>query len=152
MFARHYPRHCSSSRIRPESRSGRRSFVSLSPPILPSARDSSIPIRDLWIIVRLIPPPPLPPKRESIAEDEDSIRFDDVSTTTTTSSSSSSSRTDLLISRRQCILCSRMRNRNGIKDNRSEKIIYQTFILNFQREKMPYFEKYTRYLDIVAYY
>lgn len=88
---------------------------------LPSAGDPSIPIRDLWIIVRLIPP--APPKRESIAEGEDSIRFDDVSTTSSASSSSpssspssSSSRTDLLISRRQYILCSRMQNRNGIKD------------------------------------
>lgn len=47
------------------------------------------PIRDLWIIARLIPP--ARSKRESIAEDEDSIRFDDVSAT-------SPSRTDLPIS------------------------------------------------------
>lgn len=42
VFARHYPRHCSSSRIRPESRSGRGSFVSLSPPFLP--RPPEIPL------------------------------------------------------------------------------------------------------------
>lgn len=73
MFARHYPRHCSSSRIRPESRSGRRSFVSPSPPILSSARDSSIPIRDLWIIVRLIPP--APSRNENLSR-KTKIRFD----------------------------------------------------------------------------
>lgn len=114
------------ARISFRSRELRLAIPSLPPP---SARDPSIPIRDLWIIVRLIPPAP-PPKRESIAEGEDSIRFDDVSTTSSaassspsssSSTSSSSSPTDLLISPRQYILCSRMQNRNGIKDNRSER-------------------------------
>jgi len=90
LFARHYPRHCSSSRIWPGSFRSREPVSSPSPPppscpppppFHPLARspEPRYPICDLWIIVRLIPP--ARNENLSIAEDEDSIRSDDVSPT-----------------------------------------------------------------------
>lgn len=99
---------------------GARLAVSPPPdPFPPSARSPEPrypPIRDLWIIARLIPP--ARPKRESIAEDEDSIRFDDVSAT-------SVQHLQPICRSRLAFLprsrAPRARNQNASDDNRSKR-------------------------------
>lgn len=100
---------------------GVRLAAPLFPPSCPLARspEPHYPIRDLWIIARLIPP--ARSKRESIAEDEDSIRFDAMMYRRRRTGVTVSNRfADLT---RRCVPSSfsRVRNQNGSDHHRSKK-------------------------------